>query len=1112
MLLLPVGGAPVSAQLGTAELAGRVTDPAGAALVGATVSITQVDTGYSRTTATDAGGAYVFSNLPTGAYRLEVSFAGFRRYVQTGIVLAVESASVINASLLVGAFEESVSVEQPAPLVDVESAGTHAVVRQRELLALPLDGRNPVELVTLTSGAAQILTSSVTALPGGLGVSVAGGQSFGVTYRLDGAIHNGPQDSFNLPFPFPDALQEFSVATGALNAQHGVHSAAAVNAVTKSGTNRLSGDAFEFFRDRRFNATNPFARIGPDGDRVDDGLSRNQFGATLGGPLVRNRLFFFAGYQGTSVHERPAANIAWVPTPAMMAGDFTAVASPSCNGGRAISLGGGFKDNQIDPTRFSPAAVNLVAYLPQTTDPCGEVTYSLRRDNDQSQFLGRIDFQRTADDTIFGRYMATTYAQVNPMGPSDTVLSLYDAEHGRGESGFDDLAQSLAIGDTRAFGSGAVSALRFAFNRSAVQRFTPDTFDPLDLGIHAYSYYPHVMAVGVDGGFTVFNQGPSRFVANSTQASEDLTLVRGRHQVAVGGDVAYWQYELKAHGRSGGDWEFTGQATGLGLADFLLGRVSSMEQGGPGYLTMDQWYVGLYAQDTWRPRERLTINTGVRWEPYFGQSLRNGAIYNFNADNFRENVESTVFTNAPAGLIYPGDAGFPPGKRGLFTKWWNFGPRVSLGWDMRGDGRTALRAGYGISYDFPTGEYQLMNAQAPPFGNRTLVVDPPGGFDDPYAHLGGNPHPIITGPDTQFVPYGVFGATDPEIDSPRIQQWNATFERQLGSSWQIAATYIGRHSDRLWNQVAINPGVFLGLGPCTLDGVFYATCSTAANLNQRRELSLSGENPAAARLIGNLDLHTDLGTQDYSGLMVSLQRRAIRGFSLSGNYTFSRCHGDPSLQSGGFPLIGGGYTNPHDPAFDRGICDQDRTHIANFTVWAMTPKFASRTLRMWASDWSFAGIVSVRSGSPVNVVTGQDRAFSGILNQRVDQVLEDPYGARTVDSWLNPAAFQFPEPGKLGNFRRNGARAPGFRSVDVAVSKIVPLGADRRLEFRVEAFNALNTFNWGSPASSSFAGRNDANFSSPSFGRITSMAGTPRVLQFGVKYSFERSGAASRSP
>jgi hypothetical protein len=1079
------------AQLSTAQLSGRVADESGAVLPGATITVTQTDTGYMRSDVTDGNGSYVLTNLPLGPYRFEVALQGFRTYVQTGIVLQVGASPVLNAVLAVGALEESVTVTGAAPLVDVQSAGISDVVQNEEILALPLNGRNAVELVMIAGAAVQTGQASLRGIPGGLSVSVAGGQSYGVAYLLDGAMHNNPQDNLNMPFPFPDALQEFSVATSGLNAQHGMHSGAAVNAVTKSGTNRFTGNAFEFLRDRRFNATDPFAQRGPDGRRVDDGLQRNQFGGTFGGPIVPNRLFFFGAYQGTTVRQQPASNIAWVPTAAMLAGDFTDFASPACNGGRQITLRGGFQNNRIDPARFSRPALNMVKHLPTTTDPCGQVTYKTRTDSNEGQFLGRIDYQRTADDTIFGRYMATAYAQ--PTDMSDTVLSI--------QLGVDDLAHSLAVGDTHVFGSNTINALRFSFNRAGVYRLAPVTFDPYDLGSDVYSYQPDVMVATVQGGFQVANRGPSRFVTNASHVSDDLTLVRGNHQLSFGASVAYWRFAFQSHSRSAGDWNFTGQLTGLGLADFLTGRVGRLEHGGPAILPMDQWYMGLYAQDTWRAGPRITFNAGVRWEPYFGQNVLNGAVYNFSRENFRSDVRSRVFVNAPAGLIYPGDPGFPPGMRGINTQWMNFSPRVGLGWDIEGDGRTAVRASYGLSYDFPTAEYQLINANSPPYGNRTLVEDPPGGFERPYAHIGGDPHPILTHRDTEFIPYGAFGATDPNINSPRVQQWNVTLERQIGVVWQVAVSYLGSHTDRLWNQVAINPGVFLGLGPCTLQGVFYATCSNNGNLNQRRLFSLSGENPAASQLLGNMDIHTDLGTQDYRGLKLSFQRRAARGLSLSGNYTASRCFGDSSFQTGGFPQIANGYTNPDDPAFDRGLCDQDRTHIGVFTAGVQAPQFGGSVARVVFSDWRVSGILSARSGSPINVIAGQDRALSGIQRQRVNQVLDNPYGDKTLDNWLNPAAFAQPALGTLGNFRRNSVRAPGFRSVDLSLSRLIPLGAPRSLELRVETFNLLNTFNWGPPRLAA-GGRTDTNFNSGAFGRITAMAGTPRILQFGVKYAF----------
>jgi len=1088
----------VSAQA-TAQLGGRVTDESGAVLPGVTVTVTQTDTGFTRTVVTDETGTYVMPNLPTGPYRLEASLQGFRSYVQTGIVLQVAATPTINVSLALGDVAETITVEGATPLIDVKSAGIKDVVENERILELPLQARQVTDLIVLAGAAIQTATADSRSMQGGVSISVAGGLSFGVAYLLDGAMHNNPQNNANLPLPFPDALQEFSVATSGLSAQNGMHSAASVNAVTKSGSNSYHGNLFEFLRDHRFNATNPFAAIGSDGKRLDDGLKRNQFGGTLGGPIVRDKLFFFGAYQGTATTQRPAANKAFVPTAAMMSGDFTAFASPACNAGRQVPLRTPFVNNVVNPALFSPAAVNLAKRLPTTTDPCGEVTYVTTNDSTQRQTIGRIDYRLTANRTLFGRYMATFHNEPAPFSRSKNVLTT-------GTPGLDNLAQSLAIGDTSVYGNNMVNAIRFAFNRTAIHRGTPPFFEPHDLGSNVYSYKPGEMVLAVTGGFNI-SAGTATtgiFITNASQIGDDLTLVRGNHQLGLGGSAAYWKMNFLTHARSGGNWLVNGQATGLGLADFLVGRIASLEHGGPGALPMDMWYIGLYAQDTWRMSSRVTLNSGLRWEPYFGQNVENNAIYNFSLDNFRQNVRSKVFVNAPAGLLYPGDEGFPGGKTGLKKQWLNFSPRVGIAWDVNGDGRTAFRSSYGISYDFPTAERHNINAQAPPFGNRSLVVDPPGGFDNPYSAIGGDPHPIATNANTQYVPFGAFGATDPNINSPRIQSWNATVERELGKDWGVSASYLGSHSDRLWNQLQLNPATFLGVGPCTLGGVSYAVCSTTANVDARRELSLSGVNPDAAKLIGNLDLHVSVGKQDYRGLKLSLRRRSVAGVSLNANYTLSRCYGDNT--TGGFPQLGQGFTNPANPAMDRGYCDQDRTHLGGFTLGYKTPQFTNAGLRAVASNWRMFGIFSARSGSWLTVTTGRDLSLNGqrFQEQRVLQVLDNPYGNKSITNYLNPAAFAQPAPGTFGNHVRNSVKGPAFWSVDMAVSRLVALGT-QSVEFRVEAFNLTNHMNWGNPNTTLTAG---------TFGQIRSLAGAPgssnpagpqaepRVLQFGIKYGF----------
>ena len=365
ILLLTAGAAWAQA---TAQLSGTVRDESGAVLPGVTVTATQTDTGLVRTAVTDETGGYLLTNLPIGPYRLEVALQGFRTYVQTGIVLQVGGTPTVNAVLGVGALEESVTVEAAAPLVDVRSAGISTVVDNEDILELPLQGRQVTDLIVL-AGAAVQTGATERGVPGGVYISVAGGLPGGVAYTLDGAEHNNPQSNAGLPMPFPDALQEFQVATSGLSADNGVKSGASVNAVTKSGTNAFHGGGFEFLRDRRFNAPDHFAEFGPDGKQKDDGLRRNQFGGTIGGPIIRDKLFFFGGYQGTILRQTPTSNISYVPTAQMLAGDFTTIASPACNGGRQINLGAPFVGNRIDPARLSPAARRVSALLPRPRIP-----------------------------------------------------------------------------------------------------------------------------------------------------------------------------------------------------------------------------------------------------------------------------------------------------------------------------------------------------------------------------------------------------------------------------------------------------------------------------------------------------------------------------------------------------------------------------------------------------------------------------------------------------------------------------------------------------------------------------------------------------------------------
>jgi len=1077
----------------TAQLSGTVRDESGAVLPGVTVTVTQTETGFTRTVVSDETGTYVLANLPLGPYKLEVSLQGFRTYEQTGIVLQVGAAPTINAVLGVGNLEETVSVEAAAPLVDVQSAGISEVVENERIVELPLQGRRVTDLIVLAGAAVN--TGDVSGQRNrqdAVAISVAGGLRTGVAYVLDGAMHNDPYDNTNMPFPFPDALQEFAVATGGLAAASGMHSAASVNAVTKSGTNRYSGNVFEFLRHHRFNSPEEFAAIGADGKKVSDGLVRNQFGGTLGGPLLTDKLFFFGGFQGTVTRQTPASFVGFVPTPAMLAGDFTAIASPACNAGRQITLRAPFVNNRIDPALLSKPAVTIAKRLPTPDDPCGEIRYSVPLDNNDKQIVTRGDYQIGANHSLFARYIDSFENRLPTLSRTGNILTVR-REFGANKRA---RAQSTAFGDTMVFGSSMVNAFRVTWNRTSNHLNDPPDkfFDAPELGIKLHTYVPGVIGLNVTNGFTISggNSVLVRIKSDAYQAGNDLSVVRGRHQMSFGGNASYWRLDSEDNARAAGDFNFNGQATGIGMADFLTGQTSLVRHGAPGILLLEQWYLGVYGQDTWRATDRLTFNGGLRWEPFFGPSTRNGAISIFSLDNFRQGVKTKRFQNAPAGLIYPGDPGFPPGNTGLNVQWRNLSPRVGVAWDVTGDGRTAVRSSYGMNYDFPSSVFLYIAASASPFANRVELSAVP--FEDPYRNVpGGDTHPLSSSPpfDAQYPAFGAYGTMDPNINSSRVQQWNVTLERQLGTAWQASASYLGSYADRLWGQVHINPGNFLGLGPCTIAGVAYPSCTVTGNVDRRRTLFL--ENPVAGQMLGPIVKFADVGEQSYRGLKLSVRRRSDSGVSLSGNYTISHCEADTEV-SGSFSQFANGYSDPNDPSFDRGNCSQNRRQIGNVSIGAETPQFGNATVRALASNWRFSGILNARSGSWLTVTTGRDISGTGISGQRVNQVLDDPYGDKSsLTTYLNPAAFAYPGAGTLGDHVNNSIEGPGFWTVDLAVTRNVSFGAQQALELRVEVFNLFNNFNWGSP---------NSNLDAGTFGRITTQTGDPRIMQFGVKYGF----------
>ena len=1090
----------------TAQINGTVADSSGAVLPGVTVIAIQTATGFRREVVTDETGSFALLNLPTGPYRLEAALSGFRTYSRTGIVLQVGSNPVIPVALQLGGLEETVSVEASAPLVETRNPSVGSVVNSEQVEALPLEGRNAVSLITLAGAAADTGAPSSRSMTSSRGIAISGGQSFGVAYLLDGAGHNNAFDGFNMPLPFPDALQEFKVETSTQNAQNGTHAGGTVSLVTKSGTNLLHGDAFEFARHHKFNATAPFAGVNPaTGKRRDDGLVRNQFGGVVGGPVVKDKLFFFGAYQGSRSTQIPADLVAFVPTAAMMAGDFTAAASAACNTRGAVVLRAPFVNNQVSPSLISPAALAIAKQLPSTTDPCGRVTYSNPTKPVETQSIGKVDWQVSQNNSLFGRYMLTTTFWDPPFAANGNLLST-------SLGGRDSDARSLAIGDTMVLSNTVVNNVRFTYHHTNVHRTNAPYFGPEKVGIKIYSYVPDVTLVAVTGAFNL-GQGTefdAYYRPNTYAVSDDLTMIRGSHQFGFGGTMALNDWKTRSNVRASGGFTYNGGTTGLALADYMTNKVFTYRQATPFLLDATQKNFGLYAQDTWRVSDKITANYGVRWEPWFPQQHQNNAIYNFSTAAFQAGQISKVYTDGLPGFTYPGDSGFP-GKAGMNANWMNLQPRVGVSWDPNGDGKTSVRAGYGLNGDFISGQFFFDASQAWPFGYEEFLQSPAvGTMEDPWGSIGRpNPYPAKLGVGLPKAPNVNYIEVPPDLKGTRVHTWNAGVQRQLSDSMAVSATYLGNRMLHVWGDVSGNASLLPSnpTGPCTLKATTgtqtFANCSTAPG-NLRREISQA--NPAIGSYIGNLDWVTDQGWQRYHGVLLSVQKRAANGLSGTGNYTWSTCEGNVQSNSGGNPLnIGTGYTRPQSllnpPAnskalldADKGPCSSSPTHIVNFTASAQTPEFKGTAARMLASGWRLSGIFRAQSGNALRVTTGIDRTLDGITTatQRVDQVMDNVYGAKTVANWFNPAAFAQPAIGAYGTSGYNAYLGPSTKTLDFSLVRSFRFSNSQRIEARVEAFNALNWTRLLDPVTS---------FSSPTFGQILSSS-DPRIMQFAVKYQF----------
>jgi hypothetical protein len=1093
----------------TAQISGTVRDQSNAVLPGVEVTATQTGTGISRNTVTNETGSYLLSNLPLGPYKLEAALPGFRTFVQTGIVLQVNSSPVVNPVLEVGQVRQQVEVEANAALVETRNVGVGQVIEQQRILELPLNGRQVTDLITL-SGAAVTTNTSTGRLFNDLPyISVGGGVPFGVDYSLDGANHMNFLIGTTMPMPFPDATQEFKVESTGLSAQRG--NSAAVAVVTKSGTNDWHGDLFEFLRNDLFNAKEYFAAINPaTGDKVKSTLKRNQFGGTVGGPIVKNKVFFFAAYQGTKLRQDPANVQSFIVTPAMLAGDWTAFASAACNAGIPRTLRPPFMNNRIDPSQYSKVALfianKVLASQSAPPNECGLVTVGAPVQRNDNVYVGKVDYQKSPKHSLFGRVLVNSQFQPDSSKLTENLLPAVQ--------GTDALASSYAFGDTYLIGSSTVHAFRLAVNRVANHQFAKQFFSVCEAGAtDIYCGYTPKWISGwtINGGFAGLGiQVPTGtyWIPTQYQLNDDLSTNRGTHQLALGVGAIHGRVNQRANFLSGGSFTFNGSFTGLGMSDFMTGRVFTFQQGTPNKLEIQENRFNLYFTDNWKVSPRLTANYGLRWEPFFPQKVPDqgpvpGPVYNFNHDRFLQGIKTSVFTNAPAGFYYTGDPGFPP-RTGIHKQWAHFAPRMGLAWDVRGDGKTSVRASYAFGYTFLSGIWREDSAGSIPWGGRVSISSPPGGLDAPWRGLG-NPFPYALDKNAPFLPAGLFLTNKPDLTTPQTYSWNLSVQHQVASNWLASASYLATRAMHIWAQNAINPAIFRGLDPCTINGVSYMVCSTAANTDARRLLTL--ERPQDGARIGPLAEFDDGGTSIYHAMLLSLEKRAARGLTFSGNYTWSHCISPYADINSNGPPANETYTKPNDRNFDRGDCLSDRRHLFNFTAVTQTPKFSNRTLQVLASDWRLSGIYRWSSGAPLNIVSGTDQALSGTGLQRANQVSANPYkdrSGRPYAQWVDPAAFAPPALGTYGNVGWNSLVGPHTWQFDVALSRTFNVHEMRRFEVRAEGFNVTNSFvpaGISGAVTGNLTVGNSLALNSNTFGQIRT-AQPPRIMQFALKYVF----------
>ncbi len=1065
-LLLALSAAAFGQNI-TASITGTIKDGTGASIPLAKVRATNTGTQATFDAPVEADGTYIFRALPVGVYQVRFEASGFQPREAREIRLQVNESARLDATLNVAATNESVTVSGAVVNVDTTSATLRTVVDQKRIEELPLNGRNATQLMRLVAGVVADPRADVTSgttYPGTTPVSVNGGRANATNYVLDGAQNNDLYSNAPNPFPNPDALQEFSVQTNNFSAEFGRQSGGLVNAITKSGTNQYHGSAFEFVRNQALNATNFFGAVNPaTGRRRQDGLKRNQFGATLGGPVTipklyqgKDQTFFFFSYQGTLERRVPAEVQRIVPTTAQRRGDFSALTRAL----RDPTTGQPFAGNLIPPTRVSP----ISRYILDNTIPDGGATGRLSTIvptplNDQ-QILARGDHQLSSANRLSGRYYRSW---------ADSPAFLNQRNLLEQTSGGKWFNESISITDTHTLSPRLLNQALFSINR------TDGYFRPVapsrslaDLGIKYYNDPIIKWDVNIAGFFRINTGDTNAFPRREIQFVDTLRWTLGKHNLTFGGEYGRGRNDIINNFRANGVWDFNGAApfTGDGLADFLIGKFNSLTQGIGEYKNTRFHRMGLFVQDSFKVHRRLTLDAGVRWEPFFPFTDEVDRIATWHPGS-----QSQRYPNAPRGIIYAGD-NVPKGT--VPVSWGNLGPRLGFAWDVFGDGKTAIRGAYGIFFDSFNSIATNSQANQAPFGTVVSVFgNATNSFADPWVGTA-NPFPGQKNPpkEVRFPEFSTHFLNAHDFRNPYIQSWNLTLEREIPAGFIMRAAYAASKGTRLMTLREINAAT-------------YAVGATTGTTNQRRPLAPG---------LGNVTLVEPVGNSTYHAFQLTMERRFKQGLTVLANYQFSKSIDDTSANKG----TGQVRTNPNSQAFDKGLSDFNRAHIFTFSgLWDLPLKFQNRTAQMLVGGWSLNSIMNLYAGQPITIGSGVDNARTGTGGQRADLSGDARLStgrARNdlITEWLRRSAFAPNALGTFGNHGRNVFNGPGLATVDLGMGKQFRFNERVATTFRFEAFNAFNRVNLGNPVTA----QNNGNFL-----RIIS-AGEPRILQLALRLTF----------